>query len=193
MPQSDGGNSGPRLVVLGLGNLLSEDDGIGVRLVQSFMEGEEEFAGIEFVDAGVGGLSLLNLLEEVPAILAVDAANMSLTPGDVRWITPDNISMEDSGAGKTFSLHDLGFAQTLSMAERFFSRPATVIFAIQPKSVELGEQMTAELDASFPLLREELKRGFAKWEANRDKIATILLETDMRKKDAILFDCLCCR
>lgn len=190
MPQSTEGDSGPILVVLGLGNVLSGDDGIGVRLIQSFMESNAEFDGVEFLDAGVGGLRLLNLLEEVPAILAIDAADMSLPPGEFRWITPDKISLEEGNGNKPFSLHDLGFAQTLSMAERFFSRPATVIFAVQPKSVEQSETLTSELEEVFPTLIDEVKRAIVSWGNNRDTIEKILLETEMSKKDEILLNCL---
>ena len=178
--------SGPTLVVLGLGNVLSGDDGIGVRLVNAISE--TPLPSVECIDAGVAGLRLLNLLEEIPAILAIDSAQMDLEPGAFRWIRPGQISKEQSG--NKFSLHDLGFAQTLAMAEQFFSRPATVILAIQPETVEQSDQLSATLQDAFPQLLNELQKALENWETHRHKFGQVLLETDMNKKDMLLLSCL---
>ena len=121
-----------RLTLLGLGNELMGDDGVGVHVVRAL--GEQTLPDdVELIDAGVGGLNLLNVIEQAEAILAVDAAEMNMPPGSYRWVSPEQL--RDS-QGPFFSLHDTSFAETLWLAERFFARPPTTIFAIQPASVE---------------------------------------------------------
>jgi hydrogenase maturation protease len=73
-----------RKVVLGLGNLLQQDDGFGVRVVQALERElgiEMQRAGVELVDGGTLGLSLLPLVEECSHLLVVDAVEAGLAPG----------------------------------------------------------------------------------------------------------------
>ncbi len=178
----------PKLTVLGLGNILSGDDGIGVLLVQKLAEQSQRFSCAEFVDAGVAGLRLLNLLEEVPAVLIVDSANMNLAPGESRLILPANISANQDEKG--FSLHDISFAQTLAMAERFFSRPAAVIFGIQPKTIEQSSELSSELQHAFDELFARLTELLDNWQHNSGAFRKILLEPDICKRDKMLLQCL---
>ncbi len=178
----------PKLTVLGLGNILSGDDGIGVLLIQKLIERQSEFPLVEFIDGGVGGLRLLNLLEEIPAVLIVDSADMKLQASESRLIIPAQLA-EDQGE-KGFSLHDISFAQTLAMAERFFSRPATVIFAIQPKSVEQSDKLSDELNDAFGRLEDQIIKLLNNWRKNCNKFREVLLETDIEKKDKLLLRCL---
>ncbi len=189
MSNTDDKCPAPKLTVLGLGNILSGDDGIGVRLIQELEKESHKFADVEFVDAGVGGLRLLNLLEEVPAVLIVDSAEMNLRAGDSRIILPNQLA-ENQGE-KGFSLHDISFAQTLMMAERFFSRPATVIFAIQPKSIEQSSELSEELEQAFGKIKQKLSEILTNWSKNKNMFDKVLLETDIHEKDKILLECLC--
>ena len=134
-----------RLTVLGLGNELMGDDGIGIRVVRALRE-QVLPDDVELIDAGVGGLNLLNAIEQAEAILAIDAAEMNLPPGSYRWVSPEQL--RDS-QGPFLSLHDTSFAETLWLAERFFNRPPTTILAIQPDKVERRMGIS-------PLLAEKL-------------------------------------
>jgi len=188
MNQIDNGCPAPKLTVLGLGNILSGDDGIGVLLIQRLAEQKEQFPSVEFIDAGVGGLRLLNLLEEVPAVLIVDSADMNLQAGESRLIIPAQLARDQGEKG--FSLHDISFAQTLAMAERFFSRPATVIFAIQPKSIQQSDKLSQELENAFGQLENQIRKLLNNWQKNCKQFQEVLLETDIEKKDKLLLGCL---
>ncbi len=178
----------PKLTVLGLGNILSGDDGIGVLLIQKLAEQAERFSSVEFIDAGVAGLRLLNLLEEIPAMLVVDSANMSISPGESRLILPSQLSSNQGEKG--FSLHDISFAQTLAMAERFFSRPAAVIFAIQPAIIEQSDKLSPQLRKAFEGLERRLIELCENWNRNNEKFREVFLESDIDKRDKMLLQCL---
>jgi hydrogenase maturation protease len=137
-----------RLTVLGVGNELMGDDGIGIRVVRALRE-QVLPDDVELIDAGVGGLNLLNVIERAEAILAIDAAEMNMPPGSYRWVSPEQL--RDS-QGPFLSLHDTSFAETLWLTERFFARPPTTIFAIQPASVEPRLGLSPPLAEKLPEL-----------------------------------------
>jgi len=137
-----------RLTVLGLGNELMGDDGIGVYVVRAL--GEQALPDdVELIDAGAGGLNLLNVIERAEAILAIDAADMNMLPGSFRWVSPEQLRDSKS---PIFSLHNTSFVETLRLAERFFARPPTTIFAIQPASVEPRMHLSPALARKLPAL-----------------------------------------
>ena len=171
----------PRLAVLGLGNLFQGDDGIGVRMIHDLFEDPPTDSTIELIDAGLAGLNLLNRFDEYSAILAIDAARMNLPPGSFRWITPNQIAQD---LLKTFSLHDLGFAQTLTYAEKFFSRPAVVILAVQPESAEPADRLSPAVEQARPLLQAELRRAMDRWTAHYLAITEMLRTPGREDKDA---------
>jgi len=117
---------------------------------------------VELIDGGAGGLNLLNLFDQADAILAVDAADMGLTTGEFRWVLPRQVCVEQARA---FSLHDSSFAQTLFFAEQFFSRPATVIFAVQVGPLQAGMQLSADLERALPRLQDRLLKALRHWAA----------------------------
>ena len=76
------------LTVLGIGNILMRDEGVGVRLLDAVQKKRTWPASVEFVDGGAGGLALLNVIESAKRMVVFDAAEMNLPPGEYRVITP---------------------------------------------------------------------------------------------------------
>ncbi len=120
------------LTVLGIGNILMMDEGIGVRLLEAVRDARAWPADVEFIDGGVGGLSLVAVVEEAQRLILFDAAEMRLPPGEARVIDPSQIA-DDQAA--LVSLHEVPFVQTLRLCEQFSRRPPTTILAIQPALV----------------------------------------------------------
>src|SRR4030042_2897768 len=65
------------VVVLGLGNPLMGDEGIGVYLVERLMESADEYPSVDFIDAGTGGLSILHHIEDRRKAIIIDCAFMA--------------------------------------------------------------------------------------------------------------------
>ena len=139
-----------RLTVLGIGNVLMQDEGVGVRLLEAVQR-----AGwpddVEFVDGGVGGLNLLLVIERAERMIVFDAANMGLAAGEFRIVRPEQVVQED--ASGRLSLHDMPFIETLKLCEQFSRRPGDItILAIQPKVVDYGLPLSSEIIAAMPKL-----------------------------------------
>ena len=76
------------LTVLGIGNILMRDEGVGVRLMEAVRDARPWPGEVEFIDGGVGGLNLLNIIEEAARLVVFDAADMGLPPGQAWVIAP---------------------------------------------------------------------------------------------------------
>jgi hydrogenase maturation protease len=122
-----------KIVIIGVGNLLLRDEGVGVHAVREL----KKIAlpqGVEVLDAGVAGVGLLDLFRGAEKVLLIDAADMNRAPGAVVRFTPDDIQSH-AGTPK-FSAHDLGLPEVLELAKAFCqSPPQVVIIGVQPKEI----------------------------------------------------------
>jgi hydrogenase maturation protease len=140
-----------RLTVLGIGNILMRDEGVGVRVMEAVRDARDWPDDVEFIDGGAGGMNLLNVIEAAERLVVFDAAEMKLAPGEWRVVTPGDLC--DLPAEHRASMHDVPFIETLTLAGRFFHRPEDVrILAIQPKAVDYGRELTDDLAAVLPTI-----------------------------------------
>ena len=140
-----------RFTVLGIGNILMQDDGVGVRLMEAVRDGSPWPADVEFIDGGAGGLNLLTIIEEAQRLIVFDAADMSLPPGEFRIITPEQIAQEDTSG--RLSLHETSFVETLELCRQHTKSPQDVtILAIQPAIADYGRGLSPALQTAFPKL-----------------------------------------
>ena len=124
------------VVVLGLGNPLMADEGIGVYLIERLLE-SAEYPQVDFVDAGTGGVSILYHIEGRRKAIVVDCAFMDEPPGAIRRFTPDQVQSTKVLAHQ--SLHEADLMRIIEMARQLGQAPgAIVIFGIQPERVEPG-------------------------------------------------------
>jgi hydrogenase maturation protease len=144
------------LLVLGLGNPLRGDDGIGSRAAELLQQrGLRD--GVEALDAGTAGLDLLRLLDGPRRVIIVDAADVGLEAGQFARFAPDQV--EFMGRAETLPTHEVGLAEVLALA-RALERPLPeiVIFGVQPGSLEWGAGLTPEVEASLASLLEAVLR-----------------------------------
>jgi hydrogenase maturation protease len=141
----------PNITVLGLGNILMRDEGVGVRLLEAVRDCRPWPAEVEFIDGGAGGLNLLNIIEESQRLVVFDAADMGLPPGEFRIITPEQLAADSTE--HRLSMHDVSFMETLDLCGQFFRKPEVVkILAIQPGSIDHGRMLSGDMLAAMPQL-----------------------------------------
>jgi hydrogenase maturation protease len=142
------------ITVLGIGNTLMRDEGLGVLLLEAVRAARPWPGEVEFIDGGVGGLNLLNVIEQAEQLVVFDAADMGLPPGEFRIFTPEQVEAHAGDAGR-MSLHEVPFLETLSLCERYFRRPPTVILGVQPAEIGPGMDLSDTLTARWPALVEQ--------------------------------------
>ncbi len=147
------------VVVLGLGNPLMADEGIGVHLVERLLESADRYPAVDFVDAGTGGLSILYLIEDRRKAILIDCAFMDEPPGTIRRFTPEEVQSVKVLAHQ--SLHEADLMQIIALARQLGQAPgAIVIFGIQPERVEpaldLSRTLMERIDEYISTILPEL-------------------------------------
>ncbi len=143
-----------RVVVIGLGNPLRGDDGIGPRVVTELRRrGLPE--GVEAIDGGTGGMDLLRLMEGRDAIVVVDAAEMGREPGTFVRFTSEEVRMH-LRTGR-FSLHDAGLPEALALASALnHPLPPITFFGVQPGRIGWEEGLSPAVEQAIPALVEAI-------------------------------------
>lgn len=137
-----------KTVVLGLGNPLMADEGIAIEIVEALSGEAEKFAGVDFIDAGCGGMTLLHYFEGRDKAVIIDCAFMETEPGTIRRFTPEDVTSVKKLSHH--SLHEVDILNVIKLAEQMGSCPEEIVFfGIEPKSVEQQQSLT-------PLLQERL-------------------------------------
>lgn len=150
---NNSGQSGGTLV-LGLGNPLCLDDGLGGRVVE-LLARQALPQGVEIKDGGLPGWGIVTCLEGWSRVILVDAAKMGLEPGAWRRFRMEEVSLETIRGG--FSLHNPGLADGLALAQALQTLPEAVVFYfVEPESTENGLGLTSTIGAVLPELVENI-------------------------------------
>lgn len=135
-------------VIIGLGNPLMSDEGIGIRLVQALAARADQFPAVDFRELGTAGLAVLHALAGRRKAILLDCTRMDEPPGTIKRFTPEQVaSMKNS---PRFSLHEGDLLEILALSRRLGESPGTVIlFGIQPASLVIGASLSSVLAAHF--------------------------------------------
>ena len=147
-------------LIIGLGNPLRGDDGVGVRVAQALVE-QALPDGVEVVDGGTQGLGLVSLLAGQQRVILVDATEMGKSPGQFIRFTMEEAYLP--GEDKAISIHDAGLRDALLLAQALEVLPdELVIFGVQPASIEWDSVLSPQVEATLPdLIRAVLKEAVA--------------------------------
>jgi hydrogenase maturation protease len=150
-----------KLTLIGLGNLLMQDEGVGVRAVQALEEGWELPPELQVVDGGTSGLDLLPYIEGRDRVLFVDAVNFNREPGYIGVLEDREIPVLFATKD---SLHHLGLMDVLAAAQLLEVSPREVcLIGIQPQSLETGLELSPLLQGKMALLLERIIGKLQEW------------------------------
>ena len=141
-------------LVIGLGNPLRGDDGIGVRVAQMLAE-QVLPPGVEVIDGGTQGLGIVNLIEGRQRVIVVDAANVGQSPSQFVRFTLDEAHL--LGDDQRLSVHTAGLRDALLLAQALKMLPdEIIIFGVQPASLEWDSTLSPQVEATLPDLIEAI-------------------------------------
>ena len=139
-----------KVVVLGVGNIILTDEGVGVRVIEAF---ERDYAmpeGVVVIDAGTSGMEMLEDLSHLDFLLVVDAIAANKPPGTLVKLTGDEVPVFFR---RNLSPHGIGLSDVLASLEFMEAEPKeTVILGVQPVSMELSTELTPTIAALVPQL-----------------------------------------
>lgn len=139
-----------RLLVLGLGNVLCGDDGVGVLAVQQLNRRFGPQAQVSFIDGGTLGLSLLGLFEAGDDVLLVDAIGADAPAGSLIRLEADAVA---AAMRERLSVHQVGVVDLLDALELTGRSPASLtLLGLVPETLELGLGLSPAVEAGLPRL-----------------------------------------
>jgi len=140
----------PHITIMGVGNVLLSDEGLGVRFLKE-LEQENLPDNVEILEGGTAGLELIHLIQETDFLIIIDAVNAKSEPGAIFRFRPDDMKVYPEMFEVSF--HQVGILEVLTMAKILGSAPQTLIYGVQPKSLEWGLEVTDEIKKTFPGLK----------------------------------------
>lgn len=123
-----------RLLVLGVGNDMMGDEGIGVLVARELNNRFTFPDGVKVVDGGVGGLSLMPMIRDADEVLIIDAVDARAKPGSIFMFNSEEIEVADSS--ERLSIHDTGILDVIRTAALMNDRVDATIIGIQPKKMD---------------------------------------------------------
>jgi hydrogenase maturation protease len=146
----------PGTVIIGLGNPLRGDDGVGVRVAQ-VLAMQALPGDVEVVDGGTQGLGIVNLMEGRQRVILVDAANVGRAPGEFVLFRLDEVGL--LGDDHSISIHSAGLRDALLLAQALQILPDEVlIVGIQPAHLEWDGGLSPEVEAVIPQIAGTILR-----------------------------------
>lgn len=150
------------ITVLGVGNILFSDDGVGARVVQKLASEYLFSDNVTLVDGGVLGINLLGIISEAGQLIVVDTVMNNGRPGDFHRLEHEEIPGRILSKN---SLHQVDLIETLTLCKALDHVPRTTVIGIEPKDfTTLANSLTPEIEArleelTFHVIEEIIRLG----------------------------------
>ena len=142
-----------KTLVLGIGNYLMGDEGIGVHVAEALTKVDMP-SHVSVLDGGTGGFHLLEYFEEHPYVILIDATLDGRTPGTIRKIKPRFAS----DFPRAMSTHDIGLKDLVSALQLTDKMPEIDLFVVSIESIQQqGIELTPDVRRVIPWLVEEIQ------------------------------------
>jgi len=150
------------IALIGLGNILLRDEGVGVHAVEALRKRFDFPEGIHLFDGGTLGLDLLPLMDGVDKIIFIDALDLKQEPGTIALLEDDEIP---SFFATKLSCHQVGLADLLFAAKLIGLTPSkTVLVGIQPEEIATGLALSQRVRENFGRLLTTVLEKLHEWQ-----------------------------
>ena len=167
-----------QITILGVGNLLFRDEGIGVRVAELLEQRYEFPDNVVVVDGGVLGVNLLGVISNADKLIVIDAIRNKSEPGTLHRLSGDEIPKRILAKN---SLHQVDLLEALTLCNAIDKHPETVIVGVEPEDIQtLQDELTPTIAAKV----EDLAAMVLK-ELDRLKVSYSLRSTDHVPCDSV--------
>lgn len=153
----------PRILVVGLGNLLCRDDGVGVHACRELSARVEAWSSVCCVEVGTAFGYALELFAGADKLLVLDAMHGGGAPGTIYGAELSDLAPRPPALG----LHELGLVETLRLlgltSPPGRSQPEVAILGVEPSSLALGLDLSPEVRAAVPVLLDRAGALLMRW------------------------------
>ncbi len=142
------------ILVIGLGNILLSDEGVGVRLVETLQQRYALPDGVEVVDGGTAGMDLLDILAGRRHLLVCDAVTADASPGSVIRLADDDVP---AFLQVKMSPHQLGLCDLLAKLSLIGEAPERVtLIGVVPEKLDLGLELSGTVECALETALHQL-------------------------------------
>jgi len=152
-----------RILVMGVGNLLLSDEGVGVHVAQRMMEMDMP-PEVRVVEGGTDGFGLINIILEADRMILIDAVRGGGAPASIYRFDVEDVN-PCPDIFKT-SVHQISIMEVVNLSGLIGSTPYTTIIGVEPRSLEMGMSLSPEVEAKVPkiirIIIEEAEKGLGR-------------------------------
>ncbi len=149
------------VLLLGLGNILLRDEGLGVRALERILQRYRLPDAVRAVDGGVMGLDLLHYLEGIEKLLIMDAVQTGRQPGALVRLEGDDVP---AALAVKMSMHQVGLQELLAVSQfRGTLPPHLVLWGMEPASLDPGLALSETVEARLETLIAAVVEELAGW------------------------------
>ncbi len=148
------GKNKKEILILGVGNPLRRDDGIGPEIIRLFEENRIKKnnsyklpADTDLVDGGTDGLGLIEYLKDYKKVVIIDAVEMKSTPGTIKVFTPEKAVIKIGT--DSLSTHGFCIGELIKLADALDINTKIIIVGIQPESTDFGEGLSGSVQSKI--------------------------------------------
>ena len=142
----------PRVIVMGIGNLLLRDEGVGVHLAQELTRMELGYTNLDIIEAGTCPDILSLLSPGVDKLIIVDAVKGGNEPGTLYKLSMADL---DANPAAPLSLHEVGVVENLKIMSLLGKQPKSmVVIGVEPKTIGYGLELSLEVAKRLPEIVE---------------------------------------
>ncbi len=139
-----------KVLILGIGNILQSDDGIGVYIVNHIIQSDIKLPkGIEVIDGGTAGFDLLTIMKDRDKIIIVDALKTEDKPGSIYRFKPEQAKNSRS----SISLHEIGIMEVIKTLRILGDDPEIEFIGVVPEDID-----TLDIRIS-PMVKESIPKA----------------------------------
>jgi hydrogenase maturation protease len=150
-------------LVLGLGNTLLSDEGIGVHVIRQLQEAADHDADVTCMDGGTLSFTLAEAIESTDRLIVVDATELKASPGTLQVFEDEGMD-EFIGSNRKRSVHEVSLLDLLAIARLTDSLPQRrALVAIQPDCVDWGDAPTPAVHAAIGPACETIHTLIERW------------------------------
>jgi hydrogenase maturation protease len=150
-----------KTLVLGLGNILLRDEGVGVRVIERLQALYDFPPEVQVLDGGTMALDLLSYVEDAARLLVIDALEMGAAPGTIARLEGDAVP---AFLSIKISPHQMGLADILAAARlRDLYPQELVLWGVQPGTLGAGLELSAPVAAQVDVLVEKALAELQRW------------------------------
>ena len=159
--------SAENTLVLGIGNSLLSDEGLGIRMLDYLRRHFPELPNVTYLDGGTLSFTLAPWIEEADRLIVIDAAELKAAPGTIKVFEGEE--MDRFSCKTKRSVHEVSLGDLLAIAHLTGFLPENrILLAIQPQKIDWGTCLSNPVKRALPLAAERITRQLHEWSSDRN-------------------------